>query len=352
MRKLRFYITFAPLSVSCFTCEYLPCKTNRREPVIISSMVENVNFNSTDFLTQKKENLSPDNLIQGTAADGTVRCFASVTTNLVAEAAERFQTAPTATAAFGRTLTGALLLGASLKDFDRLTVQIRSLGAIGSITAEANASGQVRGYVRNPLADAPFNEQGKLDVRAIVGEGMFYVTRESGFEIGLYREPYQGSVPLVSGEIAEDFAYYLMKSEQIPSAVMLGVLLQPDKYVSAAGGVMIQMMPGADENVIVEIENAILSSPSTTALISAGATPKDLLEKALGKIEFEILDEKPVSFACTCSMERAVSLFASIDRAELADMLEKDKGAKMTCHFCNTTYEIGEEKLREIIESS
>ena len=316
--------------------------------------MENENFNSNDSSNQTPRHISADTLIHGTAADGTVRCLATVTTNLVAEAAARFQTLPTATAAFGRTLTGTLLLGASIKNFDRLTVQIRGRGIIEGITAEANACGQVRGYVRNPLADLPLNEQGKLDVRGIVGAGMFYVTHESGFEKGLYREPYQSSVPLVSGEIAEDFAYYLLKSEQIPSAVMLGVLLQPNENrviaVKAAGGVMIQMMPGADEAVITEIENAILNAPATTNLIAAGATPQDLLKTALGKIEFEILEEKPVSFACTCSFERAVSLIASIDRAELEDMLANDKGATMTCHFCNTTYTIDEAKLREILD--
>ncbi len=310
--------------------------------------------NNSDAFTKQTPNNFSDILIHGTAADGKVRCMATVTTQLVAEAAQRFQTLPTATAAFGRTLTGTLLLGASLKDFDRLTVQIRSNGAIEGITAEANALGHIRGYVRNPLADAPLNENGKLDVRGIVGEGMFYVTRESGYDIGLYREPYQGSVPIVSGEIAEDFAYYLAKSEQIPSAVLLGVLLRPNGNeqlaVSAAGGVMIQMMPGADDTIISEIERAILNSPGTANLISAGATPKDLLEKALGAIEFEILGEKPVSFTCTCSYEKVVSLLDSIDRAELEDMLEKDRGAKLTCHFCNTTYQIDEEKLREILE--
>src|SRR4051812_42667 len=248
-----------------------------------------------------------DTLIHGTAADGTVRCMAAVTTNLVAEAARRHDLWPTVAAALGRTLTGTLLLGSSLKELDRLTVQIVCDGPVGGITAEANVKGQVRGYVRNPEADAPFNEKGKFDVRAVVGEGMFYVTRESGYDVGLYRDPYRGSVPLVSGEIAEDFAFYLAKSEQIPSAVVLGVHLQPNApYVSAAGGLMIQMMPGVDAKTINAIEASVSQMPQATVMISDGARPVDLLRAALGEIDFEMLDEKPVSFACSCSYERAV----------------------------------------------
>lgn len=287
-----------------------------------------------------------DTLIHGTAADGTVRCMAAVTTKLVAEAARRHDIWPTVAAALGRTLTGTLLLGSSLKELDRLTVQIVSDGPIGGITAEANASGQVRGYVRNPEANAPYNEKGKFDVRAVVGQGMFYVTRESGYDVGLYREPYRGSVPLVSGEIAEDFAYYLTKSEQIPSAVLLGVHLQPEApYVSAAGGLMIQMMPGANEKTIGAIEAAISRMPQATMLIREGARPVDLLRAALGDLELEVLDEKLVRFACPCSYERAVSMISSFDRAELESMLREDRGAVMICHFCNETYRLDETEL-------
>jgi molecular chaperone Hsp33 len=302
-------------------------------------------------LENRKESRQ-DTLIHGTAADGTVRFMAAVTTNLVAEAALRHDLWPTVAAALGRTLTGTLLLGASLKELDRLTVQIVSDGPVGGITTEVNAHGQVRGYVRNPEADAPYNENGKFDVRAVVGEGMFYVTRESGYDVGLYRDPYRGSVPLVSGEIAEDFAYYLMKSEQIPSAVILGVHLQPAApYVSAAGGLMIQMMPGADEKIIGKIEAALIQMPQATMMIREGSGPVDLLSAALGEIEHEILDEKPVSFYCPCSYERAVSLISSIDRAELESMLREDGGATMTCHFCNEIYRLDEAELERIMES-
>lgn len=301
---------------------------------------------------ESRKILHQDTLVHGTAADGTVRCMAAVTTNLVAEAARRHDLCPTAAAALGRMLTGTLLLGASLKELDRLTVQIVSDGPLGGITAEANAHGQVRGYVRNPEADAPFNERGKFDVRAIVGEGMFYVTRESGYDVGLYREPYRGSVPLVSGEIAEDFSFYLTKSEQIPSAVLLGVHLQPiTPYVTAAGGLMIQMMPGADEKTIGVIEASVKQMPQATSMIRDGARPADLLHAALGQIGYEVLEEKPVSFDCPCSYERAVSMISSIDRAELESMLREDKGAVMICHFCNETYKLDEGELESIMQS-
>ena len=291
-----------------------------------------------------------DNLIHGIAADGTVRCVAAVTTNLVREAAARHETAPTATAAFGRILTGTLLLGATYKDFDRLTVRIECQGVVEGLVAEANARGGVRGYVKNPAADAPLNTKGKYDVRAIVGDGMFYVTRESGYDIGLYREPYSGSVPITSGEIGEDFAYYLAKSEQIPSAVLTGVLVnQARDEVLAAGGVLIQMMPGADENIIAEIEQAILAAPATTSAIYEGATAVELLKNALGTIEFEVLEEKPIGFECNCSFERAVSIISAIDQTELAAMLREDKGATLVCHFCNNKYVLDEAKLEEIL---
>jgi molecular chaperone Hsp33 len=299
----------------------------------------------------KNNSVTQDTLAHGTAADGTVRCIAAVTTNTVAEAARRHQTAPTTTAAFGRTLTGTLLLGATYKDFDRLTVKVDCDGIIEGIVSEANAQGGVRGYVKNPLADAPLNSIGKFDVRAIVGEGMFYVTREAGFEIGLYREPYRGSVPITSGEIGEDFAYYLYKSEQIPSAVLIGVLINPVRNeVMASGGVMLQMMPGADEKTISEIERAIQASPSTTTMIHEGARPADLLKSALGTVDFEILDEKLVGFQCTCSYERAVSIISSIDWRELESMLREDKGAVMNCHFCNNEYRLDEAALENILQ--
>ena len=297
-----------------------------------------------------------DTLVRATAADGLIRCMAAVTTETVAEAVRRHQTSHTVSAALGRTLTGALLLGAGQKEFDRLTVQFECDGPVGGITAETNARGQVRGYVRNPGVDMPLNAAGKFDVSAVVGGGMFYVTYESGFDIGLYREPYRGAVPIVSGEIGEDFAYYLAKSEQVPSAVMLGVLVRAresgETYVEAAGGLMIQVMPGADSATVAAIESSVGRTPHTTALIREGARPADLLRAALGDVPFEILEEHEVCFACTCSYERAVSLVSSIDREELESMLREDRGAALTCHFCNETYRIDEPSLAGMLEQN
>ncbi len=302
------------------------------------------------------QNQNTDTLLRATAADGTVRCVAAVTTNLVAEAAARHNTSPTVAAALGRTLTGTLLLGAGLKELDRLTVQIVCAGPVGGITAETNARGEVRGYARNPEANPPLNERGKFDVRAVVGEGMFYVTHESGFDIGLPTEPYRGSVPLVSGELGEDFAYYLAKSEQIPSAVLLGVYMRArasgETFVESAGGLMVQMMPGADEATVAAIEAAVKHAPHTTELIRAGAQPVDLLQAALGTVSFEVLEERPIRFACLCSYERAVSMIAAIDRNELELILREDKGAALTCHFCNEAYRLDEPTLAGIIAAN
>ena len=291
-----------------------------------------------------------DRLVNGTAADATVRLIAAVTSDTVAEAVRRHQTSPTASAALGRMLTGAALMGASLKEFDRLTVRIDSDGPIGGIIAEANNNGEVRGYVREPDAELPPTATGKFDVSGIVGKGMFYVIRESGFDIGLHRDPYVGSVPVTSGEIAEDFAYYLAKSEQIPSAVLLGVLLQnTEPFVTAAGGVMIQMMPGVNDHIVTMIEDTVARAPHLTSVIKDGATPEDLLKLTLGEIDFEILDERPVAFKCNCSSERALSMIAALGRNEVESMIADDKGAVMTCGFCNETYRLQENDLREIL---
>lgn len=293
-----------------------------------------------------------DKIIQGTAADGTVRVFAAVTTDILREAVRRHDTSPTASAAFGRVLTGTLLLGSTIKDYDRLTVKVESQGPIGGIIAESTVHGTVRGYVKNNMAEAPAHGNGKFNVAGIVGDGMLYVIRESGFDIGLHKEPYVGSVPIVSGEIAEDFAYYLAKSEQIPSAVLLGVLLRSSEpFVAASGGVLIQMMPGANEHIITMIEDTVRRAPHVTESIEAGAGPEDLLKLALGEVDFEVLEEREPSFQCNCSMERATALIASLGRAEVESMLREDKGAQMTCGFCNETYELAEADLEEMLRT-
>ena len=293
-----------------------------------------------------------DKLIHATTPDGAIRILSAITTDVTAEAIRRHQTSPTSSAALGRVLTGTLLMAATLKDFDRLSVRIECDGEIGGIITEATRDGGVRGYVKNPNAEIPARDDGKFDVRGIIGEGTFYVIRESGFDIGLHRDPYVGSVPLVSGEVAEDFAFYLAKSEQIPSAVMLGVLLQnAEPYVMASGGVLVQMMPGANEHLITMIEDTIAHAPHLTSVINAGATPEDLAHLALGDIAFEVLEESDVEFRCNCSMERARTLIGSLGRNEVASMLEEDRGAVMSCGFCSEVYQLDEDDLKQLLAS-
>jgi molecular chaperone Hsp33 len=292
-----------------------------------------------------------DKLLHASAADGQVRVIAAVTNEITAEAISRHQTSPTVSAAFGRMLTGTLLLGATLKDFDRLTVKIECNGPVGGITCEATEQGTVRGYVRNPIAERPANNVGKFDVSGIVGSGTFYVIRESGFEIGLRPDPYIGSVPIVSGEIAEDFAYYLAKSEQIPSAVILGVLLKnTEPFVAASGGVIVQMMPGANEHIITMIEDTIAHAPHLTSVIESSGSPEDLIKLALGEISYEVLEEREVSFKCTCSQEKALSMIEALGRSEIESMIAENNGAVMNCGFCNAIYSLNEEELGNLLK--
>jgi molecular chaperone Hsp33 len=292
-----------------------------------------------------------DKLLHATAAGGQVRVLAAVTNGITAEAIRRHETSPTVSAALGRMLTGTLLLGATQKDFDRLTVKIESDGPVGGITCEATPDGTVRGFVKNAVAEVPAKSNGKFDVSGVVGEGTFFVIRESGFDIGLRLDPYVGSVPIISGEIAEDFAYYLAKSEQIPSAVMLGVLLRSSEpFVAASGGVMVQMMPGANPHIITMIEDTIAHAPHLTSVIDDSGSAEDLIRLALGEIPYEILDEREVSFRCTCSQEKALGMLEALGRDEIASMIEEQKGATMNCGFCNAVYSFSDAELRSLLD--
>ncbi|MBO0801214.1 MAG: Hsp33 family molecular chaperone HslO, partial [Blastocatellia bacterium] len=245
-----------------------------------------------------------------------------------------------------------LLFGRTFKDLEYVTIHFDCKGPIGGIVAEASAHNTVRGYVKNPLADAPPNARGKLDVSGIVGEGMLHVIREAGFEIGLMKEPYYGSVPIVSGEIAEDLTYYLTVSEQINSAVSLGVFFQSEEErVTAAGGYLIQVMPGAEEDTIQTIERSLSSAPHVTEMIRHGADARAMLQRALGEITFEVMEQHPVEFRCKCSYGRAVSIVSALGREEVEDMLEKDNGAELTCHFCNEVYYLDDAALRGILDT-
>jgi molecular chaperone Hsp33 len=312
-----------------------------------------------------------DQLIHATAADNQIRCMAAVTTNVVAEACRRHRTFPTASAALGRTLTGGLLLGSGVKDLEKLTVHFDCDGPIGDIVAQADAQGNVRGYVANPQADATaMNQHGKLDVRAVVGGGQLYVTRDAGFEIGLMKEPYRGMVPIVSGEIGEDIAYYLAKSEQINSAVSLGVLMVVDGAegrrsgnestaefpldslrVAAAGGFIVQMMPDAEDGLGAHLERNISQAPYATDMIRDGLTPIGMLRAVLGDLDLAVLEEKEPRFLCQCSHERALQIIGALGHEEVEDMLKKDSGAELICHFCNEAYQISAVELKDLLTS-
>jgi len=321
--------------------------------------------------------MTVDKLIHATAANNQLRCMAAVTTNLVAEACRRHRTSPTASAALGRTLTGGLLLGSGIKDLEKLTVHFDCDGPIGNIVAQADPLGNVRGYVSNPDADSiSMNAKGKLDVRAVVGGGKLYVTRDAGFEIGLMKEPYRGMVPIISGEIGEDIAYYLAKSEQVKSAVSLGVLMtiegsdNGDGYgqirtekdmaefsldslrVAAAGGYIVQMMPSADEGLAALLEQNISRAPYATDMVQMGLSPIEMLKNVLGDIDVLVLEETGPRFYCQCSRERALLIISALGHEEIVDMLEKNNGAELICHFCNEAYQISAEELLALIETS
>jgi len=309
----------------------------------------------TPEVEEKTLGMLKDRLVYATAFNNEVRCVAAVTTNLIGEAAQRHHTSPTVSAALGRSLTAGLLLSTMLKDVERLTLVFHCDGPIGGITVDADAEGNVRGYVKNPSVDLPLNDRKKFDVSGLVGGGMLYVIREGGYyEMGVYRDAYRGSVPIVSGEIGEDIAYYLSKSEQIPSAVSLGVLVMPDGdtgyRVAGAGGFLVQVFPGASDEVVTGLEETIRDLPSVTAMIREGNGAVDILGAALGGYDFTVLEEKPVQFRCSCSYERAVHIISAIDVGELKSMLLEDGGAEMVCHYCSSVYRIDRDMLAAIIE--
>lgn len=292
----------------------------------------------------------PDFLLYALAASDTVRCVTAVTTNLVQEACNRHLTWKTASVALGRALTGGALIASQLKELERLTLQFQGRGPLGSITVDADAHGRVRGFIQNPQTDMPLREDGKFDVGGAVGKGVLHVMRDAGFEIGFMKDPYRGSVPLVTGEIAEDLTFYLTNSEQIPSAMGLGVYMDRGSgHVRAAGGFLVQVLPGTSDEMISHLEQAILEAPPSTELVSAGATPEDIMKVVLGGIDYRILAEKPLKFECTCSYERALSIISALGDVEVRDMLEKDGQAEMTCHYCNAMYHLDAETLARIL---
>ncbi|UFU01492.1 Hsp33 family molecular chaperone HslO (plasmid) [Radiobacillus kanasensis] len=284
-----------------------------------------------------------DYLIKATAFDGAIRAYAIKSTDTVEEARRRHDTWATASAALGRTLTITIMLGAMLKGNDKLTVKLEGNGPVGPIIADANAKGEVRGYITNPHVDFELNDKGKLDVARAVGQGSLSVVKDLGL-----KQNFTGQVPIVSGEVSEDFTYYLANSEQVPSAVGAGVLVNPDHTILAAGGFIIQVMPGADDQVISHIEESISNIPPISSLLRDGNTPEQILEKLLGEGNVKILEELPVQFQCHCSKERLEQAIKSLGNEEIDKMIEEDNGAEATCHFCNEAYQFSVEDLEQL----
>lgn len=286
-----------------------------------------------------------DYLIKSTAYDGMIRAYAVISTNTVEEARRRQDTWATTTAALGRTLTITALMSAMLKGEDLLTIKIEGGGPIGAIVADGNARGEVRGYVSNPHVDFEVNDKGKLDVAKAVGvEGNLSVIKDLGL-----KDYFTGQVPIVSGEISEDFTYYFAHSEQIPSAVGAGVLINPDHSVLAAGGFIVQVMPGADEEIITRLEEQIQSFPAISNLIAEGKNPEQILQRLFGEEEIKIHEQLPIEFKCKCSRERIEQAIVGLGDEEIVKMIEEDKGAEANCHFCNESYHFTEQELQSLL---
>ncbi|UWD49591.1 Hsp33 family molecular chaperone HslO [Clostridioides difficile] len=287
-----------------------------------------------------------DYVLRATSGNGQVRAFVATTRNTVEEARRLHETTKVATAALGRTLTATSIMGLMMKnDSDKLTVIIKGGGPIGTIITTANSKGIVKGYVGNPHVEVEDYSNGKLNVAAAVGtEGVVKVIKDLGL-----REPYNGTYPLVSGEIAEDFTYYFAVSEQTPSVVALGVLTKEDE-VEFAGGFIVQLMPDAEEETIAKLEENVAKLPSITNMLKEGNLPEDILNKVLDGLEPKVLDTCEVGFECECSKERVKTALVAIGKKSLAQIIEEDKQAEVGCQFCNEKYMYNEEELLEILK--
>lgn len=286
-----------------------------------------------------------DYIIRATAANDQIRAFAAVTTEMVETAREHHNTSPVATAALGRLLTAGAMMGSMMKgEKDVLTLQIKAGGPLQGITVTADSQGNVKGYVGNPDVCIPANSKGKLDVAGAVGPGFLTVIKDMGL-----KEPYSGQVMLQTCEIAEDLTYYFATSEQVPSAVGLGVLMNKNNTVRQAGGFIVQLMPFAEEDVISKLEQNVQKINSVTNLLEEGHTPESLLEKVLEGFDVQINEKMDTRFHCNCSKERVAKALISIGRKELNEMIQEGKPIEMNCHFCNTNYNFTVEELKEIL---
>jgi molecular chaperone Hsp33 len=287
-----------------------------------------------------------DYLVKALAFDGSIRAYAVRTTETIGEVQRRHQMWPTATAALGRAMTASVMMGAMVKGEDKLTIKIEGNGPMGSMIIDANGHGEVRGYATHPQTHFELNEMGKLDVRRAVGvDGMLTVVKDLGL-----REFFTGQVPIVSGEIAEDFTEYFVVSEQVPSAVSLGVLVNPDNTVKAAGGFIIQVMPGATDETITLLEERISKVEAISSMIDRGLTPEEILIEVLGKENVEFLDQMDVSFHCNCSKARFGNAIIGLGEKEIREIIDEDGQAEANCHFCLETYQYPQEELEGFID--
>ena len=286
-----------------------------------------------------------DYIVRATAGGGQIRAFAATTKNLVEEARVRHNTSPVATAALGRLLTAGAMMGSMMKnETDVLTLQSKGDGPIGGLTVTADAKANVKGYVENPDVILP-PKNGKLDVGGALGIGLLNVIKDMGL-----KEPYVGQTILQTGEIAEDLTYYFATSEQVPSSVGLGVLMDKDNTVHCAGGFIVQVMPFVTDEVLNKLEENIRKISSVTSMLDDGHTPEQMLEKILEGLDLEITDTIPAQFECNCSHERIEKAIISIGKKDIQEMIDEGKEVEVKCHFCNTAYKFSVEELKDILK--
>ena len=286
-----------------------------------------------------------DYIVRATAANSQIRAFAATTRELVEYARAAHNTSPVATAALGRLLTAGSMMGIMMKgDKDLLTLQIHASGPLNGMTVTADAKGNVKGYVGNPNVVIHANEKGKLDVAGAVGIGFMNVIKDMGL-----KEPYLGQTELRTSEIAEDLTYYFATSEQVPSSVGLGVLMEKDNTVKQAGGFILQLMPFTEEEVINRLEENLKRVTSVTGMLEEGKTPEGILETLLEGFDIELNDRVPTQFHCNCSKERVEKALISIGRKEIQEMIDEGKEIEMNCHFCNKNYKFSVEDLKRIL---
>lgn len=290
-----------------------------------------------------------DYIVRATAANSQIRAFAITSRDLVEEARQAHNTSPVATAALGRLLTAGSMMGIMMKgDKDILTLQVKAGGPLGGITVTADSYGNVKGYVKNPEVIIPANSKGKLDVATAVGVGFMNVIKDMGL-----KEPYVGQTVLQTSEIAEDLTYYFATSEQVPSSVGLGVLMEHNNTVKQAGGFIVQLMPFAEDEVISKLEENLKEITSVTKLLDDGMTPEMILEKILGNFEdLEIRDTVPTQFHCNCSKDRIEKVIISIGKKDIKEMIDDGEDIEVNCHFCNTSYKYSVDELKDILKKS